>query len=333
MRNASLQLIRTILVELVLAVNLTAQSAPTISPPTPATTTTPQTAPGYMLGPDDLITLFGMHAEEIVNHPLRIDANGEMSLPMVGRMRAAGLTVQQFEEELNRRLAQFIRSPQIVVNVTEFRSQPVSVIGAVNNPGVHQLQGRKTLLEILSLAAGFRSDAGYSIKITRGIEWGPIPLPGAAPDASGKYTVAEVGIQEMMSGRNPAGNIQILPHDVVTVPVAKLVYVIGEVRRSGGFVLGERQSISVLQALSLAEGLDRHADSKHAKILRIAPGSSQRTEIAVDVKRILQGKDSDVALHGDDILFLPSSAGKKAATRMLEMFLSTGSGLLVYRRP
>src|SRR5229473_3033614 len=263
----------------------------------------------YLLGPDDLLEISGPELSDMANKSARIDGEGDIQVPLVGRIHVSGLTVQQSERELNKVLSTYIRHPQVVVSVTELRSLPVSILGAVNTPGVHQVQGHKTLLEMLSLAGGIRSDAGYSIRITRQVEWGCIPLPGTALDASGRFSVAEVNLKKIMEAKNPEENIQIFPHDVISVPKAEMVYVIGEVKRSGGFVLGEHQSMSVLQALSLAEGLSATADARHAKILRPSgnAGSSQREEIAVDVKGILTGRTGDVSLRGDDILFIPGS--------------------------
>ena len=286
----------------------------------------------YVLGPDDQIVLQGLNAEEIVNRPMRIDPSGEIGLPMVGRLRAAGLTIQQFEQELNQRLSIYIREPRISVSVTEYRSQPVSVLGAVNSPGVLQVQGRKTLMELLSLAGGLRPDAGYRVKITRGVEWGPIPLPNAAPDSTGKFNVAEVTIKGLMEAKNPEANILIMPHDVISVPVAELVYVIGDVKKAGGFTLHERETMSVLQALSLAEGLQSTADAKRAKILRLPPDGEDRQEIPVNVKEILAGKSQDVTLQGGDILFVPDSTGKKVGYRTLDAIINVVTGVAIWRR-
>jgi polysaccharide biosynthesis/export protein len=287
----------------------------------------------YLLGPDDQLEISGPELTEASNKPLRIDGEGEIQVPLVGRVHVAGLTVQQTEQDLNKRLSTYIKRPQVVVNVAEVRSQPVSVLGAVNTPGVHQVQGHKTLLEMLALAGGVRPDAGYRVRITRERQWGCIPLPGAAPDGSGKFNVAEVNLKEIMEAKNPEENIQILPHDVISVPKAEMVYVIGEVKRSGGFVLGEHHSMSVLQALSLAEGLNVGADPRHARILRLKREADQREELPVNVKEVLTGKTADVALLGDDILFIPGSAGKKAALRALEAAIQTGTGLAIWRTP
>jgi len=287
----------------------------------------------YQLGTDDELQISEPELAELANKPTRIDGDGNIQVPLVGRVQVSGLTVQQVEQKLDKVMSTYILHPQVAVSVAEVRSQPVSILGAVNAPGVHQVQGHKTLLEMLALAGGIRSDAGYSIRITRQLEWGCIPLPKAELDASGQFSVAEVNLKKILEAQDPQDNIQIFPHDVISVPKAEMVYVIGEVKRSGGFVLGEQQSISVLQALSLAEGLNRTADTRHARILRLTGNADHREETAVDLKGVLSGKKSDVALRGDDILFIPGSTGKKAALRAVEVAIQTGTGLVIWRTP
>ncbi len=287
----------------------------------------------YLLGPDDQLEISGPELSELANKPVRVDGDGDIQVPLGGRVHVSGLTAQQTEKELNKVLSKYIRDPQIVVSIAEVRSQPVSILGAVNAPGVHQVQGHKTLLEMLALAGGIRPDAGYSVRITRQVEWGCLPLPKTELDASGRFTVAELNLKKIMEAKNPEENIQIFPHDVISVPKAEMVYVIGEVKRSGGFVLGEHQSISVLQVLSLAEGLNTTADARHARILRLNRDADKREEMAVDVKDVLNGKKADVALRGDDILFIPGSTGKKAALRGIEAAIQTGTGMAIWRRP
>lgn len=288
----------------------------------------------YLLGPDDQLEISGPElADTGSDKRARIDSDGDVQAPLVGRIHVAGLTAQQAEEALDKALSKYIREPQVALNIVEVRSQPVSILGAVNTPGVHQVQGHKTLMEMLASAGGIRPDAGYSVRIARELEWGCIPLPGAKLDPSGQFSVAEVNLKEIMEAKDPVENIQIFPHDVISVPKAEMVYVIGDVKRSGGFVLGERQSISVLQALSLAEGLNGTADAKHAKIMRLNRDKDQREELPVDVKALLKGKKQDVSLQGDDILFIPGSTGKKAALRAVEAAVQTGTGLAIWRMP
>ncbi len=285
----------------------------------------------YVLGPDDQITIRAVDADELGKDPVRIDMSGYLRLPMVGRIRAAGLTVEQLQAEIVSRLREYIKDPDVAVSVTDFRSQPVSVIGAVKNPGVHQLQGRKTLVEILSLAGGLSDDAGYRIKITRSLDRGPIPLAGAETDPSGAFSVAQVSLKDLMEARNPADNILIQPHDVISVPRAELVYVVGQVAKSGGFVLHENQTISALQALSLAGGLDKTASAKNARILRTSPGDGSRREIRVNLALILKGRSPDVPMQPNDILFVPTAGGRAAFLRALQTATNIGSGVIIYR--
>jgi polysaccharide biosynthesis/export protein len=287
----------------------------------------------YLLGAEDQLQITGPEQDEAAGAPkiVSVDGEGDIQVPLVGRVHVAGMTVQQAEGELNKKLAVYVKHPQVALDVKELRSQPASVLGAVNQPGVHQVSGHKTLLEMISLAGGVRTDAGYSIRITRQVEWGCIPLPGATVDASGRFSVASVRTQDIMEAKVPEENIQILPHDVISVPKAELIYVTGDVKKSGGFILGEKQNMSVLQAISMAEGLGQAPDTKHAKILRMNPGADQRTEIPVDLKTILAGKGQDVPLQGNDILFVPDSTGKKIALRALEAAITTGTGVAIYR--
>jgi polysaccharide export outer membrane protein len=286
----------------------------------------------YVLGPEDQLKISVLDVEEIGATPLRIDLQGILNVPLIGRVQAGGLTVEQLETQLVSRLHKYVKRPQITIGITEFRSQPVSVVGAVNKPGVHQLQGRKTLIEVLSLAEGLRNDAGNTIKLTRQKMWGAIPLPTAVASQGEGYSVAEIAVNSIMEARNPAENIQIMPNDVISVPRAALVYVVGNVRKSGGFVLGEKNGISALQALALAEGLDRGAAPKNAKIFRTPVENGERIEIAVDLKKLLSGKGKDIPMYANDVLFVPNSASKAAAYRALESALQLGTGVIIYRR-
>jgi polysaccharide biosynthesis/export protein len=292
----------------------------------------PQETPAsYILGPGDLVQVSVLDMEEIGKYPSRIDIRGNLNLPVVGRVEAAGLTIDQLEAKITERLTRHLRTPDVTVSITEMQSQPVSVLGSVGKPGVQQVQGRMSLMEVISQAGGLRTDAGYSIRIARLREWGAIPLDGAREDETGRYYVAEVGVSEILEGNAPAKNIPVKPHDVITVPKGQMVYVMGAVKKSGGFVLGERQNITVLEALSLSEGFDRFAKEGETRIMRKTSDPNSRAEIAVNVKRILQGKDRDIALEADDILYVPLSGAKRATARSLEAAVSIGSGIAIWR--
>jgi len=287
----------------------------------------------YVLGPDDQVKVWVLGVEEISDKPLRIDPSGDIDLPLIGQIHAGGLTLEELRAELTQRFSKEVLKPQVSVEIADFGSQPVSVMGAVNHPGVHQLRGRKTLMEVISMADGLRQDAGPRIKISREIQYGPVPLGTAKTDATGQFSVAEVAVKDLLAGTNPTENILIFPHDVVTVPGAEAVYVIGEVRKPGEVGLKGNATISVLQALSSAEGFGLTPAPQAAKIIRSVPGTTERTEIPVDLKKVIAGKAEDIAMRPNDILVVPPSGPKKAAARAVEAAIQTATGIVIWRHP
>jgi polysaccharide export outer membrane protein len=269
--------------------------------------------------------------EELNGKVHRVDNDGTVTLPLVGRIQAAGLTIQEFEASLNEKLLKELKEPHIAITVTESISQPVTVIGWVNTPGVQKMRGKQSLAEVLSLAGGLKPDAGYRVTITRQIAVGDLPLPDTRRDESAGVVIGEVNLSDILEARNPAANIQILPRDVVTVPRAKIVYVVGEVRKSGGFTLEQKNSMSVIQALALAEGTTQTAAKNRALILRQVPGAAQRSEIEVNLDKVMAGKSGDVTLQPDDILYVPNSIAKVIRIRAIETAVSTAAGVLIWR--
>ena len=292
----------------------------------------------YILGSDDQIGIRVLDLEEFAEgtsgkeRVFRIDLRGQVNLPLVGRLRVAGQTVEQVEAVLTERLKEYLKAPSVTVMVAEYKSQPISVLGQVQTPGVHQLQGRKSLLEVISVVGGLKPEAGHQIKITRKIEYGPIPLPTAKTDSTGQYSVAEVSVKRILNAQTPEENILIQPFDVISVPRAELVYVVGNVKKAGGFVLGDREKVTALQALAMAEGFDREAAENAVRILRRPPDGGDRVEIAVELGEILKGKKADVPMEADDILFIPSSLVKRVTFRSVEAAIAIGTGAAIYRR-
>ena len=285
----------------------------------------------YVLGPDDQIVVRVMDIEEISDKPIRLDLHGDVDLPFVGTVHAGGLNTQQLKLVLAEKFTRFVRNPQVTISVAEFRSQPVSVLGEVSKPGVHQLEGNKNLYEVLSLAGGLKPEAGYSVKITRRKEWGPLPLARSVLDPTGNFNVGTVDIRSILEATHPEANILIKPDDVISVPRGRLVYVTGAVRKSGGFIIGDQEKISVLKVMALAEGLDRYATPQNAHIVRQNDGT--REDIQLDLKKILDGKQKDVEMHPEDILFIPTSGTKGAVIRTLEAAIQMGTGVAIYRIP
>src|SRR6201986_832718 len=160
----------------------------------PPTTSTPDT---YTLGAGDQIVVRVPDLEEIDNKTIPIDQEGNIDLPKVGRVKASGLNTEQLAAAIGEKLRKYLVDPDVSVYLSEMKSQPVSVLGDVTTPGVHQLPGQKPLFEVLSLAGGLRPDAGNVINITRRIEWGIIPLPNVKTDSTGKYSVPSVDVKSV----------------------------------------------------------------------------------------------------------------------------------------
>ncbi len=286
----------------------------------------------YLLGPDDQILVRVFDVEEFGDQlPLKIDPKGQVNLPLLGIVRAGGLTAEDFESELVRRLRGFVKDPHVKVRIAEFRAAPVSVLGSVNTAGVQQVRGRKTLYEVLSQAGGLKSDAGDVITITRPKASGILPLANARTDESGHYQIGEVNARDLLSARSPLANIAILPNDVISVPRAELVYVMGQVTRSGGFVLDQGGPVTLVQALSMAGGPLEMANLSKARLLRVQPGTNVRQEISVDIQSVLHGKGEDIRLRPEDVLYIPHNAAKAIAMRALEAATMVGTQVTVWR--
>ncbi len=289
-------------------------------------------APEYVLGAGDQVTIRVADLEDLPDRPLTIDPSGLIDLPLAGRVQAAGLTIPELKAELVRKLARYISKPEVAINLAVSGSQPVSVIGQVNNPGVHQLDGTKRLLEVLSLSGGIKADAGPRVLVTREKKWGSIPGSDKRVDPATGDTTVSFYLDALMTSRAPEDNIVILPNDVISVPRADLVYVVGDVKKAGGFQLSAHETVLLTQAITLAEGLGPDSAAHNARILRPAPGGDGTPrEIPVNIDKIFAGKSPDVKLYANDVLFVPVSGMKVTARRAMEAVIGVTTGILIYR--
>lgn len=280
--------------------------APPVGGQTPRELPPDSIRPNYVLAPNDQI-LIRTQAEEINEKPFRIDADGNVNLPLLGRVHAGGMTLQELENDLTQRLREYIREPQVIIQVTQFHSAPVFFVGAFKAPGIYGLQGTRTLVEMLTQIGGTLPNASQRIKITRRAEYGAIPLPNAIEDPEKKISTVEISLASLRQNVNPAEDIVLQPYDVITVERAESIYVTGEVLKTGPLDLGERESISVAQVLAMAGGFNRDAMRGKVRILRPIEGTTRRAAIEINVKRIFEGKDNDVPLLPNDILYIPRS--------------------------
>lgn len=279
--------------------------------------------PDYVLGPNDQILIRAPGVDEINERPFRIDGDGYVNLPLIGRIRVGGLTVQQLETELVTRLREYVVQPQVSINVVQFRSEPVFFVGAFQRPGIYPLQGRRTLVEMISSVGGLQPKASRRIKVTRRAEYDVIPLPGATQDPEKKTSSVEISMGSLRENINPAEDIVLKPFDVISVDRAELVYVNGEVTKVGGLELEERDSVSVLQALTLSGGYSRDADRTKLRVLRPIVGTARRGEIEVDMKSVLEGKANDFPLLPNDVVYVPRSFKRVMLTGIAAFILPT----------
>jgi polysaccharide export outer membrane protein len=302
-------------------------------PPPPAASTTSADAPArtaYVLGAGDQIVIRAVDVPDISDKPQKLDQNGDVRFPMLGRVHAAGLTVEQLENELVTRLKVYLEAPDVSVAVTESHSEMVSVIGAVATPGMKPLEGGRTLVEVLSAAGGMTQDAAPTLRIARKLTQGRIPLAEAADDPTGTFSIVELDARALLEGRAPDKNIVVRPNDVISVPRADVVYVIGEVGRPGPVPLSGGRSISILEAVSTSGGTLRTAAPTRVRILRRVAGQETRNEIEVNLQKIMNGKDNDLALTAGDILVIPDSSGKRVTTRAIEAAIQMGTMIGTY---
>jgi polysaccharide export outer membrane protein len=292
----------------------------------------PPVAPEYLLGSGDAIVLHVVDMEdEIPEKPVTIDPNGFVDIPLAGRFQASGLTLNQFKDEVASRITKYIRNPRISVNLTDQKSRVVSIIGSVSSPGRHELPGPEQLLDVLALAGGTKPDAGARVILTREQKWGKIPLPNATVDPTTGSSTAWLSLDDLQASKHPSDNILVLPNDIISIPRAEIVYVLGDVHKVGGFQLSSHPTITLLQALSLAEGPNHDAALGKSKIIRPPPnGDGKPIEIPVNIVEVLAGTIPAIPLQGNDLLYIPtnSTAGLKRAAAAL---LQVAAGAAVYR--
>lgn len=311
----------------VVSVNVAAAGAPTAAsavqasaPGSAASVLPPSSGPlslDYVLGPDDALIVHAYDMEdEIPPRPVLVERDGTVPIALLGRMKAEGLTLQQLEEAITDKLKRYVRQPRVSVSIVRFRSEPIFVEGAFRAPGIYQLQEHRTLLELIS-AVGLQPDCSHMLKVTRRLEYGAIPLTSAVQQPGAKTTSAEIDISSVKEGTNPVGNLELKPYDVISAKQAEMIYVLGDVSKSGPLEVGDHESLSVLQVLSLSGGMTADANVEKAFVLRPTLETNKKTQIPVNVKRILSARDEDFALKPNDILYIPRKSGTGAFLQKL----------------
>jgi polysaccharide export outer membrane protein len=272
-----------------------------------------QLTPEVFLSGGDLLAISVAGAPEY-HYEVRISPAGAASLPMLGNVTLAGLSITQAENIIAKRLQEkgFFNDPQVSVFVKEYASAGISVLGEVQKPGIYPLMGSRTLLDAISAAGGTTPKAGKSVTITHRDELD-----------SPKTILLSHDNGETMT------NVSVQPGDTIVVSKAGMVYVIGAVKEPTGIIL-DNPHFTVLQAIAMAHGTNPTASLKSTKLIRKASTSPEEVPIPLDT--ILSAKSPDLELQPDDIVFVPNSTAKTVASRSLEAIVQTATGIAIYGR-
>ena len=261
------------------------------------------------IAPGDLLHITVFDVPEMTQD-VRIGAKGEAQLALIGNIDLAELTGDEAAEAIARELRnrKLLLSPQVNVLIKEFASQGVSVIGEVQHPGVFQVLGARSLLDVISMAGGLTNvaDTRITVKRRRGSEH-PITVKLKTDDPEASLT----------------NNVQIYPGDLIVVPRAGIVYVLGDVTRPGGFVMQDSGKITLLQALAQAGGASKSASLSKTVLMRKNAQGYATTKLHVG--KIQKGEAPDLDLHSNDILFIPNNRLKNAISGTESVITSIGS--------
>lgn len=246
-----------------------------------------QTAADYVIGPQDVLTIQVFDQPDL-GGKYAVEVDGTFSFPLIGRVKAGGLTLRAFETELKKKLADgYFKNPQVTVAVEQYRSQRVFVMGEVRQPGPVPLTGGMTLIEALARAGSTLPSSSGEVTIVRAPQGakGPVTPDAATPDAE----MFRASIRDLESGEL-AQNIELRDGDTIFVPRAELIYIFGQVKNPGSY--GIQKDTTVLQALSLAGGVTPSGAMGRIKIVRIVDGE----------KKELKVKLTDLVRPGDTII-------------------------------
>jgi polysaccharide export outer membrane protein len=268
------------------------------------------------IGPGDLVMVQVFDIPELTQ-VVRVSWNGLVSLSLIGSIKIDDLTTSEAADLIISRLKEghFIKSPEVSVFIQEYATQGVSVLGEVRQPGLYPAVGPRKLLDLLSQAGGVTPAAASEVTIRR-------------RDGTEQHVNIDMsGTANQMI----AANVDIDPGDTVILPRVGVVYVVGEVVRPGGYIMQDSGSLSVLQAIALAQGHTTLASLNHAIILH-REGGRETVRTDVPIKKILQGRQPDIQLTANDVLYLPRNVPKAAALIGLDDTVRGLTALAYYAR-
>ena len=234
---------------------------------------------------------------------------GELELAVAKALEEEGLLVEPF----------------VTITVAEYTSRPISVAGSVRSPLTFQANSPVTLLEALTRAGGPTPEAGSEILISRS---------QASFEGASTSLIQRISVKALINAADPEANIKLTGGEEVRVPEAGRIFVVGNVKKPGAFLVQDGAETSVLKMLALAEGLAPFAGKQAFIFRREASGS--KNEIPIELSKIMQRKAPDAPLLANDILYIPDNHNRRLGVAVLEkllMFGSTaGATALIYGR-
>ena len=242
----------------------------------------------YILGAEDLIEITVFQVNEL-NRTVRISSSGYIKLPLLGKIKVSGLTVTELEAELSKQLDPYLQEPVVSVFVQEYRSQRITILGAVQRPQVHTVTRQNYLLDIVTLSGGFDRNAGELCYIRRGPE-----------------TII-INTDDLLVDGNTSLNVPVYAGDVIHVPVGGTLFLDGGVRSPGPYSIKRKTTLT--QAITMARGFHASAKKSGIKIYR-ENGNRDFDIISVNYKAILANEEPDIELQDKDIVIVPTSAVK-----------------------
>ena len=276
----------------------------------------------YKIGPSDIVEIRVEDAPEL-SGLFRVSASGFVSLPFLGRVSAHQKTVEELAAAITAGLrGRYLMNPSVLVIVRQVNSRAFFVQGAIRKPGVYQIEGRPSLLRLITVAGGLSENHGstaFIIRESKRVIDGP-SAPNSISGAAGeeaRYSMLTVNINGLLRGKFDQ-NVFIETGDIVNIPPTDVFFVSGEVNAPGSFPL--KDGTSLQQALSLAQGATFKGSLKEGIIFREDPSTGKRDEIRADFAAIMSGKKDDIMIRANDVVMVPSSKLKSAMAPILNAF-------------
>jgi polysaccharide biosynthesis/export protein len=263
------------------------------------------------LGPGDLIELSVYNVPEL-STKARVGNSGDVYLPLIDYVQVADLTVDEAQATIAKRLEDggFVRNAHVTIFVDESSSQGVTILGEIAKPGIYPALADRRLYDFISAAGGFTGAAGRKISVVR---------------QHGRGATITVELPRNLAD-DLKDDIEIFPGDTITVPRAPIIYVVGDVGHPTGLLV-DNGSLTVLQAIALAGGTNHTAKMSAVRIIRKGPAGM--TETRVPLKKMLEAKAPDINLQADDILFIPLSGARLAASQGLQAAMTATTGIAI----